>query len=78
MPLPRMRVAQFLSSNVCLEIFRFGIKGHVPCNTCSVSSLTGVSGWSSEDNDDFDGENYDDNVSFRLTMIFVMIYTIVK
>ena len=36
-----------------------------------MSSLTRISGWSSDDNDDFDGENgNDDNINFRLTMTF--------
>jgi len=50
----------------------------LPVNSFSVSLLTRISGWSSEDNDDFDGENNDDNINFWFTMNFIMIYIITK
>ena len=49
----------------------------LPINPCFVSSLTRISVWSSEDNDDFDGEN-DGDINFWLTMAFIMIYTFIK
>jgi len=61
----------------------------MPINSLSVSSLTRISGWSSEDNDDFDGENDDGNISFWFkmnfwfminfwfTMNFIVIYTFI-
>jgi len=66
-----------LGTQHCLAIFRFGIKGYVPFNSCSLSSLTKINGWSSDNNDDFDGKN-DDNIYFRLTMTIIMIYTPAK